>query len=159
MKLRSLLLLGAGVALGRMVVAKPRKPLATVPHVDLSEYLCRWYEIARYPARFERKCVVNAMANYRQRSDGKIEVLNTCRREDGSVKKTKGIAEIEDPNTNAKLKVTFLWPFSGDYWILDLAPDYSYAAVGEPTRSYLWILSRTPQMDEMTYVSLGRRLR
>jgi apolipoprotein D and lipocalin family protein len=142
-----------------MVVAKPRKPLAMVPHVDLSEYLGRWYEIARYPARFERKCVVNAMANYPQRSDGKIEVLNTCRREDGSVKKTKGIAEIEDPNTNAKLKVTFLWPFSGDYCILDLAPGYSYAAVGEPTRSYLWILSRTPQMDEMTYVSLGRRLR
>jgi lipocalin len=111
-----------------MVVAKPCKPLATVPHVDLSEYLGRWYEIARYPARFERKCVVNAMANYPQRSDGKIEVLNTCRREDGSVKKTKGIAEIEDPNTNAKLKVTFLWPFSGDYCILDLAPGYSYAA-------------------------------
>jgi len=159
MKFRTLLLLGAGIAVGRMMVARPRKPLATVPHVDLSEYLGRWYEIARYPARFDRKCVVNAMANYPQRSDGKIEVLNTCRREDGSVKKTKGIAEIEDPNTNAKLKVTFLWPFSGDYWILDLAPGYSYAAVGEPTRSYLWILSPTPQMDEMTYVSLGRRLR
>lgn len=142
-----------------MIVAKPRKPLATVPHVDLSEYLGRWYEIAHYPARFERKRVVNAMANYRQRSDGKIDVLNTCRREDGSVKKTKGIAKIEDPNTNAKLKVTFFWPFSGDYWILDLAPDYSYAAVGEPTQRNLWILSRTPQMDEVTYVSLGRRLR
>ena len=159
MKLRSLLLLGAGLAVGRMVVAKPRKPLATVPHVELNEYLGRWYEIARYPTRFERKGDVNAMANYSQRSDGKIDVLNTCRREHGSVKKTKGIAEIEDPNTNAKLKVTFTWPFSGDYWIVDLASDYSYAAVGDPTRRYLWILSRTPQMDEMTYVSLGRRLR
>jgi lipocalin len=132
MKLRTLLLLSAGVAVGRMMVAKPRIPLATVPHVDVEQYLGRWYEIAHYPARFERKCVANAMANYSLRSDGKIDVLNTCRREDGSVKKTKATAEIADPNTNAKLKVTFLWPFSGEYWILDLASDYSYAAVGEP---------------------------
>ena len=140
------------------MVAKPRKPLATVPHVELNEYLGRWYEIARYPTRFERKCVANAMANYSQRSDGKIDVLHTYRREDGSVNKSKGIAEIKDPNTNAKLKVTFSWPFSDEYWILDLASDYSYAAVGEPTRRCLWILSRTPQMDEQTYNSIAGRL-
>jgi len=159
MKLRTVLLLSAGVAVGRMMVAKPRKPLATVPHVDVEKYLGRWYEIAHYPARFDRKRVANVMANYSQRSDGKIDVLNTCRREDGSVKKTKATAEIADPNTNAKLKVTFLWPFSGEYWILDLATDYSYAAVGEPTRRCLWILSRTPQMDEQTYISIAGRLR
>ncbi len=159
MKLGTLLLLSAGVAVGRMLITKPRKPLATVPHVELTEYLGRWYEIARYPRHFERKCVVNAMVNYSQRSDGKIDWLNTCRRKDGSVKKIKGIAEIEDSDTNAKLKVTFTWPFSEDYWIVDLASDYSYAAVGDPTRSNLWILSRTPQMDELTYSSIAGRLR
>ena len=164
MKPRTFLLLGAGVAVGRMIVgrmvtAKPRKPLATVPHVDLPQYLGRWYEIAHYPARFERKCVANAMANYGLRDDGKIQVLNTCRKGDGEVKKVKGIAEIADSNTNAKLKVSFFGPFSGDYWILDLAQDYSYAAVGDPTRRSLSILSRTPQMDEQTYSSIAGRLR
>ena len=164
MKPRTFLLLGAGVAVGRMIVgrmvtAKPRKPLATVPHVDLQQYLGRWYEIAHYTARFERKCVANAMANYGMRDDGKIQVLNTYRKGDGEVKMVKGIAEIADSNTNAKLKVSFFGPFSGDYWILDLAQDYSYAAVGGPTRRSLSILSRTPQMNEQTYSSIAGRLR
>ena len=64
-----------------------------------------------------------------------------------------------DRKTNAKLKVRFFWPFSGDYWIIDIGENYQYAVVGHPKRNYLWILSRTPQMDPAVYDGILERLR
>jgi apolipoprotein D and lipocalin family protein len=64
-----------------------------------------------------------------------------------------------DKETHAKLKASFFWPFSGDYWIIDLGENYDYAVVGHPNRKYLWILSRTPQMEESLYQSILERLR
>ena len=93
-------------------------------------------------------------AEYTLRKDGKIAVLNSCRKKNGSLSQARGTAKIADTTTNSKLKVTFFWPFYGDYWIVDLASDYSYAIVGEPKRKYLWILSRTPKMDPVLYESL-----
>ena len=126
-------------------------PLQTVDHVDLQRYLGNWYEIARYPNRFERDCDSDTTAQYSFRKDGRIEVVNTCRKPSGKPKSVHGVARIADPNTNAKLKVTFFWPFAGDYWVLALGPDYQYAVVGEPRRKYLWVLSRTPQLAPETY--------
>jgi len=97
-------------------------------------------------------------ANYTMRADGKIEVMNRCRKASGEYATAKGKAKIVDTKTNAKLKVTFFWPFYGDYWILDLGPDYEYAVVGEPGRKYLWILSRSPQMDEALYQQLLQKM-
>ena len=132
--------------------AEERKnDLEVVQAVDLSRYVGRWYEISRLPNSFQKKCADSVTADYAIRPDGKIEVINRCRKASGEYTTAKGRAKIVDKKTNAKLKVTFFWPFYGDYWILDLGPNYEYAVVGEPGRKYLWILSRSPQMDETLY--------
>ena len=124
--------------------------LPTVDYVDLDQYLGRWYEIARYPNDFEQGCV-GVTANYSLRGDGQIRVVNTCRNSSGGVKeRIEGVARVDDRQTNAKLKVSFFWPFSGPYWIIDLDRDYQYAVVGEPGRRFFWILSRTPTMEDET---------
>jgi len=128
--------------------------LEVVGSVDLSRYAGRWYEIARLPNRFEKKCVDSVTATYTLRSDGKVGVVNRCRKANGEYTTASGKAKIVDKKTNAKLKVTFFWPFYGDYWILDLGSNYEYAVVGAPNRDYLWILSRTPQLDEQLYQGL-----
>jgi len=133
-------------------------PLETVPKVDLSRYTGRWYEIARYPNRFERKCDRNVTATYTLRADGKISVVNTCTTREGKLTEARGWARVVDPKTGTKLKVTFFWPFFGDYWIIDLGPNYEYAVVGEPSRKYLWILSRTAKLDEKLYAEITSRL-
>lgn len=130
------------------------KDLEVVSSVDLSRYVGRWYEIARLPNRFEKKCADSVTADYALRTDGKIEVINRCRKANGEFTTSKGKAKITDKATNAKLKVTFFWPFYGNYWILDLGSNYEYAVVGDPSRKYLWILSRTPQLDETIYQQL-----
>jgi apolipoprotein D and lipocalin family protein len=134
-------------------------PLDVVDRVDLDRYVGRWYEIARYPNSFERDCV-GVTADYSLRDDGRIDVINTCFEStlDGPERVIEGSARVADPTTNAKLRVTFFWPFEGDYWIIGLDEDYEYAVVGEPSRSFLWILSRTPQMDDETYAGIVESL-
>ena len=131
-----------------------KKELEVVASVDLSRYAGRWHEIARLPNRFQKKCADSVTADYALRADGKIQVVNRCRKTSREFTSAKGKAKIVDKKTNAKLKVTFFWPFSGDYWILDLGPNYEYAVVGAPNRKYLWILSRTPQIDDKLYQQL-----
>ena len=126
--------------------------LEVVPHVELKKYLGKWYEIAHLPAKFQEGCT-DTTATYTLSEDGSISVLNECRRS-GKVKQAKGKAKVVDKNSGAKLKVTFFWPFYGDYWIINLGKDYDYAVVGTPNRKYLWILSRTPQMDDKLYSQL-----
>ena len=135
-----------------------KEKLEVVPTVDLTRYVGRWYEISRLPNSFQKKCADTVTADYTMRADGKIEVLNRCRKPSGEYTTAKGKAKIVDKKTNAKLKVTFFWPFYGDYWILDLGPNYEYAVVGEPGRKYLWILSRSPQMDEALYQQLLQKM-
>ena len=126
--------------------------LEVVPHVELEKYLGKWYEIAHLPARFQEGCT-DTTATYTLSGDGSISVLNECRRS-GKVKKVKGKAKVVDKNSGAKLEVTFFWPFYGDYWIINLGKDYDYAVVGTPNRKYLWILNRTPQMDDKLFSQL-----
>src|SRR6185436_15258079 len=132
--------------------------LEVVPSVDLTRYVGRWYEISRLPNAFQKKCADTVTANYTMRANGKIEVINRCRKASGEYATAKGTAKIVDKKTNAKLKVTFFWPFYGDYWILDLGPNYEYAVVGEPSRKYLWVLSRSPRMDEALYQQLLQKM-
>ena len=141
-----------------MTLAESKRDLEVVPSVDLSKYVGRWYEIARLPNSFQKKCADSVTANYSLRPDGKIEVVNRCRKASGEYTTAKGKAKIVDKKTNAKLKVTFFWPFYGNYWILDLGPNYEYAVVGEPGRKYLWILSRSPAMDETLYQQLLKKM-
>jgi apolipoprotein D and lipocalin family protein len=126
--------------------------LEVVPHVDLAKYLGKWYEIAHLPAKFQEGCS-ETTATYTLSEDGKISVLNECKR-NGKIKQAKGKAKVVDKATGAKLKVTFFWPFYGDYWIIKLGENYDYSVVGTPNRKYLWILSRTPNMDSKLFSEL-----
>ena len=135
-------------------------PLKTVDHVDFKRYAGQWYEIARYPNKFQEGCV-GSRANYILSDDGKIKVINECYNKSfsGKIRSAVGKAWVVDQETNSKLKVSFFWPFSGDYWIIDLGRNYEYAVIGHPARKYLWILSRTPSMDENLYQAILTRLR
>ena len=137
----------ASCVLSRHGAAPQPPPLQTVTHVDLNRYLGLWYEIGRYPNSFQKGCL-GSTAMYTARPDGEINVLNGCRdKQDGSLREAKGRAWVVDSASNARLKVSFFWPFRGDYWIIDLGQEYEYAVVSTPNRKYLWILSRTPEMN------------
>jgi len=133
--------------------------LETVEHVDIERYMGTWFEIAKLPQRFE-KGLVGITATYSMLPHGKVRVVNKGYEGDfnGGTRTARGRAKVIDTKTNAKLRVSFFWPFTGDYWILELGKDYEYAVVGEESRKYLWILSRTPQMDEATYNDLLERV-
>lgn len=123
----------------------PKPELQTVGHVEVNKYLGTWYEIARYEHFFEVGCS-DVSATYSLKENGDINVLNSCTK-DGKKSDAKGSAYATD-ETNSKLKVSFFWPFYGDYWVLMLDENYTYAVIGEPSREYFWILSRTKTIDE-----------
>jgi apolipoprotein D and lipocalin family protein len=138
-----------------LVVAcqSPTPPLEVVTELDLDRYAGRWYEIASFPQRFQEDCVATT-TEYRLREDGRIQVVNECRDGsfDGKLRRVEGIAWVADPRgSQAKLKVQFFWPFRGDYWVIELDPEYGYAVVGHPSRDYLWILARTRALDPAVY--------
>lgn len=155
----------AGALLAAGLFAQDEGALKTVASVDLDRYKGKWFEIARYPNKFQKKCVGNTTATYTIESDGDIEVLNECLKKNGKMDRAKGEARIVDESTKAKLEVRFapaflsFLPFVwGDYWVIDLAEDYSYAVVGDPKREYLWILSRTPELETSVYQEILRRV-
>lgn len=154
------LLVGAFLMAQNIKAQKKEKP-TTVQSVDLNKYAGVWYEIARYPNKFQDQCISNVTAEYIIEKDGDIKVINKCKTATGEIDEAKGEARIKDKRTNAKLEVRFapkilsfipnVW---GNYWILDLGRDYDYALVGSPDRKYLWVLSRTPQIDGAKYENM-----
>ena len=120
---------------------------STITSLDLDRYLGKWYEVARYDHSFERD-LVGCTTEYSMRDDGKIKVINSgyLKTLDGTYKESVGKAKAKRNGTAGQLQVSFFGPFYGDYYILDLAPDYSYSVVGSSSPKYLWILSRTPQL-------------
>ena len=159
MKCVTALLSMAIVVFAGEAMAQDKPTLNVVDSVDLQRYLGKWYEIASYPAWFQKGCT-GSTAEYSLMADGKIRVVNRCRKKslDGPLKESRGKAEVVDTVTNAKLKVWFFWPFKGNYWIIELDDNYQWAVVGEPGRKYLWILSRTPIMEETVYDGILSRL-
>ena len=134
--------------------------LQTVPIVDIKKYMGKWYEIASFPQRFQKGCHCTT-AEYTLSEKGYVIVENRCNKNsmDGPTSYIKGKAFVEANSGNAKLKVQFFWPFTAKYWIIDLADDYQYAVVSHPNKKYLWILSRTPTMEAMTYAKIITRLK
>ena len=143
------------------------RDVRAVPPMDLARYAGTWYEIARMPNRFQDKCAGDVTATYTVREDGDITVVNRCATKDGGVTEVTGrarLAERNGPNTKLEVRfapawLSFLPMVWADYWVIDLAPDYSFAVIGEPKRTYLWILSRTPTLDENTLQGIYSRLR
>ena len=148
----SLLITGC---LNQPVYRQSNTPLQTVSSVDLNKYLGKWYEIYRLPNWFEDDDCVTVTAEYGLRDDGGVSVLNTCHKA-SKKEEARGIAKIVEGSSNSKLRVSFFRPFYGDYWILDLANDYSWVLIGEPAGKYFWILARdkklSPDLEESLLV-------
>ena len=146
--------------------AEAPAPIQAVAKVDLNRYVGKWFEIALLPNRFQAMCVADTTADYASLSDGNIQVINRCRNAEGKIEEAIGVATNDRGDTsNAKLKVRFapwwlgflpqVW---GDYWVIELDADYRYSVVSEPSRKFLWILSRTPKMDDAVYQGIVKRL-
>lgn len=140
-------------------------PVKTISSLDVPRYLGTWYEIAKFPNWFQRKCLSNTQAVYSVRADGNLKVLNSCKGADGETSQAEGTARQIGAKDSPKLEVRFapawlgflpmVW---GDYWVIDLDSQYQLAAVSDPRREYLWILSRTPQLDQKVYEELLQQL-
>lgn len=140
--------------------------VATIAALDVPRYMGTWYEIAKFPNRFQAKCVANTRAQYLAQTDGSVQVLNSCITADGSTIDALGKAIQVGAATSPKLQVRFapawlswlpmVW---GDYWVIDLDTDYQLAAVSDAKREYLWVLSRTPQANAKAYDALLDRLK
>lgn len=141
------------------------KPLTTIATFDVKRYMGTWYEIAKYPNRFQKDCASDTTATYSVRDDGRVDVVNRCRKGDGSETVAAGVARQIGGTASPTLEVRFapailsfiplVW---GDYWVIDLDEDYQLSAVSEPKREYLWILARTPHVDPAAYQALLARL-
>ena len=141
------------------------EPLTAIPALDVPRYMGTWYEIAKYPNWFQKKCLKDTRADYTAHADGTVRVVNLCTTKEGEVSEVTGEARQLGGATSAKLEVRFapawlsfipmVW---GDYWVIDLDPDYRLVAVSEPKREYLWILSRTPDITAKVYDELVARL-
>ena len=150
-----------------LAIARGKRPLRVVPEVDLVRYAGRWYEIARFPNRFQKRCAGEVTAEYTLLPSGKISVLNRCRLENGGQIQAEGVARVAgkgQPNSILKVRfapefLSFIPQVWGDYQIIALSPDYTLAVVGDPGRKYLWILSRSPRMDDPTYNRLVEEAR
>ena len=139
--------------------------LDTIASLDVPRYMGTWYEIARFPNRFQKDCVSHTTATYALQDDGRVAVTNRCREANGKDEVAEGEAKQVGGASSPTLKVRFapaivsFLPFVwGDYWVVDLDADYQLAAVSEPGREYLWILSRTPTVDAARYQALVARL-
>ena len=155
----------AGLLALSVVFAAP--PVQSVPKVDLGKYAGTWYELSRLPNRFQEKCVGDVTATYTPNADGSVAVLNRCRMNNGEITRSAGVATAaKDDESGARLKVSFLphwlqwFPLGrGDYWVVMLDPAYRFAVVSEPSREYMWVLSRTPSMDPGAYEAIVEELR
>jgi apolipoprotein D and lipocalin family protein len=153
------LVLGLATASLAAAAVAGQRPVQSVSSLDPSRYAGKWFEIALYPNRFEKRCASDVSAEYTLLPDGRIRVVNSCRVADGSMTRAEVIARLArrgGPSSQLKVRfapvlLSFIPAVWGDYWVIGLAADYSYAVVGAPSREYLWILSRTPTLDADLY--------
>lgn len=150
-----------GLVFTSCATGPPGPPLETVLKVDLQRYQGKWHEIARLPNRFQKNCIAST-ATYKLLDSARVSVVNACILESGKTKTITGTASVLDRKTNARLEVVFdnwffrlfSWLIKGKYWILYLDPGYQTVIVGTPDRKYLWIMARTPTLDEKTFQGL-----
>ena len=158
-----LLLIGLGSS--QVMAQQGDQSVKTIAALDVPRYLGTWYEIAKFPNWFQKKCVSNTKAVYTTKPDGNLRVLNSCKTATGETSEAEGLVRQIGAKDSPKLEVRFapewlsflplVW---GDYWVIDLDPQYQVAAVSDPRREYLWVLSRSPQLDPKVYADLLQRL-
>lgn len=158
------LLIGLGSS--QAVAQQGDQAVKTIASLDVPRYLGTWYEIAKFPNWFQKKCVSNTKAVYTTKADGNLRVLNSCKTAGGETTEAEGLARQIGAKDSPKLEVRFapewlsflplVW---GDYWVIDLDSQYQVAAVSDPRREYLWVLSRTPQIDSKVYADVLQRLK
>lgn len=137
--------------------SEPEVPLAAVSDFDVGRYLGEWHQVAAIPAWFQEDCAANTTARYALAEDGLIAVVNACETADGSLRRADARARFPGSRSEGRLEVTFLdvfgfwmWWAAGDYWIIGLDPDFRWSVVGQPSRQYAWVLSRTASLDGKT---------
>ena len=147
------------------IITPAHAPVHAIATLDVPRYMGQWYEIAKFPNRFQKKCVAETVAQYTLLTSGRVRVTNRCRMANGEMDEAIGMAKQVGAKNSPKLKVrfapewlSFLDAVWGDYWVLDLDANYRLVAVGEPSREYLWVLSRTPTVPAPEYQALLRRL-
>jgi apolipoprotein D and lipocalin family protein len=161
----SLLALSLAFAQAADSLPSPVPKLATIASLDVPRYMGTWFEIAKYPNSFQKKCVADTRADYSVQPDGKLQVINRCRQADGEMSTAVGAARQLGDAQSPRLEVrfapawlSFLPAVWGDYWVIDLDPAYQLVAVSEPKREYLWVLSRTAKVQPTAYEALLARL-
>jgi apolipoprotein D and lipocalin family protein len=158
-----LLLVSAGPS--QVMAQQKDQSVKAIASLDVPRYQGTWYEIAKFPNWFQKKCISNTKAIYTAKPDGNLRVLNSCKTASGETSEAEGLARQIGAKDSPKLEVRFapawlsflplVW---GDYWVIDLDPQYQLAVVSDPRREYLWILSRTPQLDPKVYEEVLSRL-
>ena len=148
-------------------------PLQPLPALSVAPYMGRWYQVAYYPNFFQRQCVADTSATYRELGNGTVEVTNRCRTVSGAYDQVVGVARpvsgvsaIEGGTLQpARLEVSFLpswlrWTGVGwgAYWVVDRPDHGRYAIVSEGRREYLWVLSRTPELSPEDRQTVRARL-
>ncbi|WP_394673264.1 lipocalin family protein [Limnobacter sp.] len=154
------------VAVNSALAAESPQPLQTIQSLDVPRYMGTWFEVAKYPNRFQKQCVANTSAAYSLQKDGKVKVLNRCQLASRDMEEVEGQVRQTGGLKSPKLEVRFapawlswlpmVW---GDYWVIDLDPEYQLVAVSEPKREFLWVLSRTQQVNPAKYEALLQRLK
>ena len=162
----SLLWSGAHAQSTANIASPATSPLATIVSLDVPRYMGTWYEIAKYPNRFQGQCMADVSAEYRLQTNGSVQVTNRCRTESSQMDDAVGEARQVGPASSPKLQVRFapawlswlpmVW---GNYWVIDLDAEYQLVAVSEPNREYLWVLARTPTVTAAAYEALLGRLK
>lgn len=168
------LLVTAGLIAASPAPAQPAPPpLQALPSLEVAPYMGTWYQVAWIPNRFQKQCVSDTAATYRDRGDGSVEVLNRCKLANGKLDDVLGVARppvgvsrIEAGKLMpARLEVSFLpawlrWTGIGwgAYWVVDFAPDGRYAIISEATREYLWVLARQPALTPADDVAIKAKL-
>lgn len=152
----SLLSMFAGTEAGAQ---EPARPVRAIEALDLERYAGLWYEVARIPNRFQQRCAAEVTATYDLLDDGTIRVVNACLSAKGDTIRAEGrarLAERDGPASRLKVRfapgfLSFLSAVWADYWVLEVTEGYTAALVGTPDRRYLWVLSRTPELDQSTW--------
>jgi apolipoprotein D and lipocalin family protein len=170
--MKTLLALAAGLLAAAAAIAQPQ-PLQPLLSLDVAPYMGTWYQVLWFPNRFQRQCVADTSATYRDLGSGTVEVLNRCRTVDGKMDSVTGLARPPSGVSRieggrllpARLEVSFLpawlrWTGIGwgAYWVVDLAPDGRYAIVSEAAREYLWVLSRQPALTPTDDAAIRAKL-